>query len=120
ARIRRARRAAQRRGRRPAWRDARRVTVAGGRPVLFHGRVGRPVPRNGKLVEVQAHFRGRWRTISTVRSRRGGRWQFRYRFQAATRRATYRLRARAPVEAGYPFAAGASRPVRVTVLPARR
>ncbi|HEX2070342.1 MAG TPA: hypothetical protein VHF90_01685 [Thermoleophilaceae bacterium] len=114
------RRRAIRRGRRPAWRDVRRLTIPGGRPVRFHGRVGRPVPRAGKLVEVQAHFRGRWRTISVVRSRRGGRWRFAYRFRAATRRATYTLRARAPVEAGYPFSAGVSRPVRVTVLAARR
>ena len=100
-------------------RSRQRLSVDGGRPVLFHGRVGRPLPRYGKLVEVQAHFRGRWRTISAVRARRDGRWRFRYVFGAASRRATYRLRARVPVEAGYPFAAGASPPVRVTVLPRR-
>jgi hypothetical protein len=105
----------------PRWgRPARRLTVAGGRPVRFQGRVGRPLPRLGKLVEVQAHFRGRWRTISAVRTGRDGRWAFRYVFGAAGRRATYRLRARVPVEAGYPFAAGASRAVRVTVLPPPR
>jgi hypothetical protein len=91
--------------------------VTGGRPVLFQGRVGRPIPRHGKLVEVQAHFRGRWRTISAVRSRRDGRWRFRYTFRTTGRPAVYRMRARVPVEAGYRFAAGASRPVRVTVLP---
>jgi len=101
-------------------RRARRIVVAGGRPVRFEGRVGRPLPRYGKLVEVQAYFRGRWRTISAVRARRDGRWRFRYTFAAASRRASYRLRARVPVEAGYRFAAGASRPVRVTVLPHRR
>lgn len=100
------------------WGLSRRsATVIGGRPVLFHGRVGRPVPRRGKLVEVQAHFRGRWRTISAVRARRDGRWRFRYVFRTTGRRTGYRLRARVPVEAGYPFASGASRPVRVTVLP---
>ncbi|HEU0019318.1 MAG TPA: hypothetical protein VFQ14_03405 [Thermoleophilaceae bacterium] len=101
-------------------RALRRIAVTGGRPVLFQGRVGRPVPRHGKLVEVQAHFRGRWRTISAVRSRRDGRWRFRYSFRTTGRPAAYRMRARLPVEAGYPFAAGASRPVRVTVLPNRR
>ena len=98
-------------------RSQRRISAPGGRPLLFHGRVGRPLPRHGKLVEVQAHFRGRWRTISAVRARRGGRWRFRYVFRTTGRPAVYRLRARVPVEAGYPFAAGASRPVRVTVLP---
>ena len=28
----------------------------------------RPLPTQGKLVEMQAHFRGRWRTFSTVRA----------------------------------------------------
>lgn len=98
-------------------RGLRRLAVAGGRPVLFSGRVGRPVPRHGKLLEVQAHFRGRWRTISAVRARRDGRWRFRYVFRTTGLRTVYRLRARVPVEAGYPFAAGVSRPVRVTVLP---
>lgn len=96
---------------------ARRV-VHGGERVTFDGRVrGGAIPRRGKLVEIQAHFRGRWRTISAVRSARTGRWRFAYRFQASGQRARHRLRARVPTEAGYPFAAGASRPIRVTVLP---
>jgi hypothetical protein len=101
-------------------RGVRRLAVGGGRPLLLQGRIGRPVPRHGKLVEVQAHFRGRWRTISAVRARRDGRWRFRYVFRTTGLRTTYRMRARVPVEAGYPFAAGASTPVRVTVLPAER
>jgi len=101
-------------------RGVRRIAVAGGRPLLLQGRVGRPVPRHGKLVEVQAHFRGRWRTISAVRARRDGRWRFRYVFRTTGLRTGYRMRARVPVEAGYPFAVGASRPVRVTVLPVQR
>jgi hypothetical protein len=97
---------------------ADRRMVGGGRRVTLRGRIlGGAIPRRGKLVEVQAHFRGRWRTISAVRSTRGGRWRFAYAFQATGRRATYALRARVPIEAGYPFAAGASRPVRVTVRP---
>jgi hypothetical protein len=113
------RRAARRGGRRvrPRWRDVRRLVAIGERPVHFRGRVGRPVPWRGKLVEIQAHFRGRWRTISTVRARRGGHWSFRYRFRPSPWRAVHRMRARAPVETGYPFSAGHSRPVRVTVPP---
>ena len=95
----------------------RKVLHGGGR-VVFHGRVhGGSTPDRGKLVEVQAHFRGRWRTISAVRSRRDGRWRFPYGFRPGATTARYRLRARVPVEAGYPVAAGASRPVRVTVHP---
>lgn len=96
---------------------ARRIVRGGGR-TRFHGRVrGGSIPRNGKLMEIQAHFRGRWRTISTVRSARDGRWRFRYAFRPGATTSRYRLRARVPAEAGYPFAAGASRPVRVTVQP---
>lgn len=95
----------------------RNVLHGGGR-VLLHGRVrGGSIPDRGKLVEVQAHFRGRWRTISAVRSRRDGRWRFPYRFRPGAATARYRLRARVPVEAGYPFATGASRAARVTVHP---
>ena len=114
------RRQAGRHKRRAATRDVRRLVTPGGRAVRFRGRVGRPVPRGGKLVEVQAYFRGRWRTISTTRARRDGRWRFRYTFRKSRWAAAYRLRARVPVEAGYPFSAGASRPVRVTVLPTWR
>jgi hypothetical protein len=120
ARGQRPRKGGRSRPRPPRPRDVRRLVTTGGRPVLFRGRVGKPVPRGGKLVEVQAHFRGRWRTISTVRARRDGRWRFRYTFRTSPWRAVHRLRARVPVEAGYPFSAGASRPVRVTVLPDRR
>jgi hypothetical protein len=97
---------------------ASRRRVRGGRAMTFSGRLrGGAIPRRGKLVEVQAHFRGRWRTVSAVRTTRAGRWRFRYAFGPAARRTSYRFRARVPIEAGYPFAAGASRPVRVTVLP---
>ncbi|NLT05148.1 MAG: hypothetical protein GXY03_02440, partial [Solirubrobacterales bacterium] len=107
--------------RRKAARGPWRAVAVAGRVVRFRGRVlGGAVPRAGKLVEVQAHFRGRWRTISAVRSDRRGRWSFRYRFGASPRTATYRMRARVPAEAGYPFAAGTSRPLRVTVPGARR
>lgn len=92
--------------------------VIGGDPATFRGRVhGAAVLRRGKLVEIQARFRGRWRTISAVRTDRRGRWRFRYAFRAGAVVARYRLRAQAPAESGYPFATGRSRPVRVTVRP---
>lgn len=92
--------------------------AAAGRAVRFRGRVrGGAIPQRGKLVEVQAHFRGRWRTISAVRTRRDGRWRFAYRFGSAGQTARYRFRARVPVEAGYPFAAGNSRPTAIVVRP---
>lgn len=102
----------------PVTMTTRRWLVPAGDLVLFRGRVrGGSLPARGKLVEVQAHFRGRWRTISAVRTALHGRWRFAYRFGSTLRPASYRLRARVPGEARYPFAVGVSRPLRVTVLP---
>ena len=85
--------------------------------MLFVGRVTtRPIPAAGKLLEIQAYFRGRWRTFSTLRTNALGRWRFRYRFGATLGRVTYRFRARLPAEGGYPFIDGTSRVVRVLVL----
>ena len=94
-----------------------RRRVRNGRGVVFRGRVAsRPLPASGKLIEMQAHFRGRWRTFSTLRSDRSGRWRFRYRFGATLGRVTYRFRARLPSESGYPFTNGRSRVARVLVV----
>jgi hypothetical protein len=83
--------------------------VSNGHSVMFRGRLtGRPVPRGGKLVEVQAYFRGHWRTFSTARTDRRGRWHFRYHFDGTRGRVKYRFRALIPSEAGYPYEPGAS------------
>jgi hypothetical protein len=94
-----------------------RRRVRNGQGVVFRGRVAsRPLPASGKLIEMQAHFRGRWRTFSTLRSDHAGRWRFRYRFGATLGRVTYRFRARLPSEGGYPFIRGRSRVARVLVV----
>jgi hypothetical protein len=94
-----------------------RPTVSNGQVVIFTGRVvSRPLPPGGKLIEMQAHFRGRWRTFSTVRSNRAGLWRFPYRFGATLGRVTYRFRARLPLEGGYPFVTGHSRVANVLVV----
>jgi hypothetical protein len=93
-----------------------RHRVRNGRSVVFRGRVrSLPAPVGGKLVEVQAFFRHRWRTISTVRSKANGRWRFRYRFGGTRGLVTYRFRVRLPREGGYPFETGTSRAVRIAV-----
>ncbi len=93
-----------------------RSRLLNGHQVLFTGSVfTRPLPAQGKLVEMQAHFRGRWRTFSTVRANAAGRWRFPYRFGGTVGRITYRFRARLPAEGGYPFIGGNSRVVRVVV-----
>jgi len=94
-----------------------RATVRNGEAVVFRGRVrSRPLPLNGKLIEMQAHFRGRWRTFSTLRTNRRGVWRFPYRFGATLGRVTYRFRARLPSEGGYPFVTGRSRVAKVVVV----
>ncbi len=95
--------------------DRRRLR--NGQQVRFTGRVRtRPLPSVGKLVEMQAYFRGRWRTFSTVRAGNRGSWRFPYRFGGTVGRVTYRFRARLPSEGGYPFISGNSRVVRVVVM----
>jgi len=95
--------------------DRRRLL--NGQRVIFTGRVTtRPLPRVGKLVEMQAYFRGRWRTFSTVRAASGGSWRFPYRFGGTLGRVTYLFRARLPAEGGYPFIGGNSRIVKVVVI----
>jgi hypothetical protein len=94
--------------------DRRRLL--NGQQVVFSGRVfTRPLPTQGKLVEMQAYFRGRWRTFSTVRAGPNGRWRFPYRFGGTAGRVTYRFRGRLPAEGGYPFISGNSRVVEVVV-----
>jgi hypothetical protein len=94
-----------------------RKRVRNGQGVVFTGRVAsRPLPITGKLIEMQAHFRGRWRTFSTLRTDRAGRWRFRYQFGATLGRVTYRFRARLPSEGGYPFLSGRSKVAKVLVV----
>jgi hypothetical protein len=84
--------------------------------VTFSGRLSaRPVPRKGKLVNLQVVVDGHWHTFATVRTSKSGRFKYRYRFMRTYGRVTYRFRARSRYEAAYPFIAGSSRTVRVHV-----
>ena len=90
--------------------------VAGAARVRFRGRLrGGHVPRTGKLVVLQGFDRGAWRTFATATSNRRGRFRASYRFRG--RPGTYRVRARIPVDASYPFARGTSRAVSVACSP---
>lgn len=98
------------------FRPSRRRVLNGG-SVVFSGRVrSAPLPPGGKLVEIQVRQpSGEWTTFRTLRSDVHGRWALRYRFRLVRCHTTYRIRARIPAEAGYPFAAGHTRARRVTV-----
>jgi hypothetical protein len=90
--------------------------AARGRSVRLSGRlVGRPLPRNGKVVELQARSPGeRWITFRTIRASRTGRFSTRYTFQRGGP-ARYEMRARVRAADDYPYATGVSHAVRVRV-----
>jgi hypothetical protein len=93
-----------------------RRAVLNGRSVTFRGRLrGRPFPATGKLVNLQVHYRGRWRTFATPRANSRGAWKFTYRFQATHGLIRYRFRAQVKREAAYSYELGYSKPVTVTV-----
>jgi hypothetical protein len=83
--------------------------------VRFRGSLpGRPLPPRGVTLELQAHQPGHgWRTVKTTRSRKGGVYSTRYRFNSGSGRFTFRLRLR-PNDS-YPFARGTSKAVRIRV-----
>jgi hypothetical protein len=99
------------------FRPNRRI-VRNGEYVTFRGRVrGRPLPPEGKLVELQVFTRGQWRTFAQPRaSARTGRWLYAYRFEAVRGRARFRFRARIRKEVGFPYDLGYSRQKAVTVI----
>lgn len=93
-----------------------RARVRNGASVLFSGRLlGRPLPPGGRTVDLQAHYRGAWRTFATPRTGPGGAWRHRYRFGATTGRVVYRFRAVIKRDAAYPYEHGVTPTARVTV-----
>jgi hypothetical protein len=66
-------------------------------------------------VDLQAFYRGRWRTFATPRANRRGKFRFWYRFEATRGVVTYRFRAKVRAEDAYPYELGYSPTVRVTV-----
>ena len=104
------------------WASSMRIAprvVGAGRSIRLSGRLrlaGRRLPESGKLVELQAFDRGRWRVFATTRAR-GARahWSTTYRFSSRARRGPYRIRARIRREGTLPFELGYSRPALVRV-----
>src|SRR5207302_886836 len=69
---------------------ASRNRVRNGQTVTFRGRLaGRPIPADGKLLDLQAFYRGRWRTFATPRAGSNGAWRYVYRFGATRGRVLY-------------------------------
>lgn len=93
-----------------------RRRVVNGQSVLFSGQVrSLPLPPSGKLIQVEVLLSGGWQTFRTVRTDATGRWRMPYRFDRTVGVQWYRFRIELPREAGYPFANGASKSIRVRV-----
>jgi hypothetical protein len=97
---------------------ASRRHILNGQTVRFSGQVrSLPIPIAGKIVELQV-YQGKkegWTTFRTLRTDAAGAWRQRYTFSHTVCLDRWRIRARVPKEAGYPFEDGHSRPVRITV-----
>ncbi len=93
---------------------ASHTTLRNGQAVKLSGRL-QIAPRGGLLVEMQS-LRGKtWQTFATTRTKRSGRFSYRYRFTRTFSPQTYQLRARIEKQPGSAFATGASKPVTINV-----
>ena len=96
---------------------ASRRLLHGRGTVRFSGRlglIGATVPHSGKLVDLQAFDRGRWRTFATARARGSkGTWHSSYTFGGIPGR--YPIRVRIRHEAVFPYDLGYSKSVVVRV-----
>jgi hypothetical protein len=94
---------------------ANRHYLLNGQSVKFSGRIGRPVVGGLKIVDLQAFYRGKWRTFATPRTAANGAWKYTYRFEATSGVVNYRFRVRVRREASYPYQLGYSPTTMVTV-----
>ena len=94
-------------------RTSRGFAVVGGTPLVFSGRVGQRLakaPPEGKQIDLQ--FRlvgGRWKTFRSIHASRAGVFRLPYRFVDGESRGTsFRFRAVAGGEGGWPYAKAVS------------
>jgi 5-hydroxyisourate hydrolase-like protein (transthyretin family) len=98
----------------PVALGASRHEFHNGQAVKLRGRM-LAAARSGLLVELQALRGNQWQTFATTRTRKGGRFDYRYRFTRTFGVQRYALRARIAAQVGSAFATGASRPVSLVV-----
>jgi hypothetical protein len=92
-------------------------SVRNGKRVRFTGRLrGKPYPAKGKILDLQAYYRNRWRTFATPRARLNGKWSYGYRFQATRGRVIYKFRVRVRATSDYPYEIGYSELTKVSVI----
>lgn len=87
-----------------------------GQTVRLRGRlVGRPLPKVGSVIELQARNPGRkWITFRTIRANRAGRFRASYRFRMPGP-AIFQMRARVRKSGDYPYTTGVSPHRRIVV-----
>jgi hypothetical protein len=92
-------------------------SLRNGDTLVMRGRLrGRP-RRRGVLVELQARRPTGWQTFGTTSTGSGGRFSYAYRFTRTVGVEHYLLRARVRAQPShYPYATGASQPLRVRVV----
>jgi hypothetical protein len=95
---------------------ANKRSVRNGRVVQFTGTLpGRPYPGRGKLLDLQAYYRNKWRTFATPRVTLNGKWKYRYRFQATRGVVLYKFRILVRASSDYPYEPGYSKVTKVRV-----
>jgi hypothetical protein len=96
---------------------ASRHSVRNGQRVSFSGKLsGRPYPAKGKILDLQAFYRNKWRTFATPRAGRNGVWGFTYRFGATRGSVLYRFRIHVRATSDYPYEPAYSRAIPVRVF----
>ena len=100
-------------------RSSRPRAKIGGRPVIFHGRVGAAgaaVPPDGKTIQLQFRVPRLvpWTQFRTIQTDARGRFRFPYAFSDDdSRGVAFQFRAFATAQSGWPYEPAASRPITV-------
>lgn len=93
-----------------------RRSLRAGQVLTMRGRLaGRPIPRGGVLVNIQAKRGREWQTFRQVRVHGTRAFRVRYRFVGGGGSHRYALRAIVPQQGAYPYAPASSKPFRVRV-----
>jgi hypothetical protein len=103
----------------PRLRASASKAIVGGAPVVFRGRLehrGATIPPSGRPIQLQFRLPGsRWSEFRTIQTDAGGHFRYPYAFtDDDSRGVRFEFRAYAPAQPGWPYKAGASRPVAVT------
>ena len=81
--------------------------------ITLSGQVDGPIPRQGVVVDLLVHYRGRWEPFRTPRTNSHGRFRVLYQFEGGVGRFPFRALAFGG-QSGFPFSSGESGAVDVT------